>query len=344
MKAVEKVFFALIRFEINKTALCDEVKNLITPEILPSLFTLSKRHDLAHLICDALEKNGLLFDGEIKARFLNERLLAVCRYERQKYEFDRICIVLEEAEIPFIPLKGSVIRAFYPEPWMRTSCDIDILVEPKNLSCAVNVLQKELEYKKKEFESSHDVSLFSASGVHLELHHSLVEENRTKRAEDILYSVWDSVVDDISFKKTLKDDMFYFYHVAHMAKHFEVGGCGVRTFLDVYLLKEQERYKTCECDKLLERGNLLAFSKGVEETALAWFKEAQSTPLVESIQEFILNAGMYADMENKAAINQAKRGGRTKYFCSRLFLSREELVKQYPKLENKKWLMLFYQM
>ena len=62
-RTVEKVFFALLRFEINGDELCDEMKNLITPETLPALFKLSKRHDLAHLIGDALDKNGLLPDG-----------------------------------------------------------------------------------------------------------------------------------------------------------------------------------------------------------------------------------------------------------------------------------------
>ncbi len=129
-QAVEKVFFALIRFEINGDELCDEIKNLITPDILPALFKLSKRHDLAHLVGDALDKNGLLPDGtEAKKRFLQERNMAVYRYEQIQYEYEQICEVLEKAKIPFIPLKGSVIRQYYPEPWMRTSCDIDILVK-----------------------------------------------------------------------------------------------------------------------------------------------------------------------------------------------------------------------
>ena len=35
-RMVEKVFFALIRFEIKGDELCDEMKNLIMPEILPT--------------------------------------------------------------------------------------------------------------------------------------------------------------------------------------------------------------------------------------------------------------------------------------------------------------------
>ena len=83
-RTVEKVFFALIRFEINGDELCDEMKNLITPEMLPALFKLSKRHDLVHLIGNALDKNGLLpKNTEAKKRFLQERNMAVYRYEQQ---------------------------------------------------------------------------------------------------------------------------------------------------------------------------------------------------------------------------------------------------------------------
>ena len=72
-RAVKKVFFALIRFEIKGDELCDEMKNLITPKMLPALFKLAKQHDLAHLIGGALDKNGLLTDDtEAKKRFLQD--------------------------------------------------------------------------------------------------------------------------------------------------------------------------------------------------------------------------------------------------------------------------------
>ena len=49
-RMIEKAFFALLCFEINGEELQDELNNLITPEILPALFKLAKRHDLAHLM------------------------------------------------------------------------------------------------------------------------------------------------------------------------------------------------------------------------------------------------------------------------------------------------------
>ena len=247
-RTVEKAFFALIRFEINGDELCEDIKNLITPEVLPALFKLSKRQDLVHLVGDALEKNGLLSEGtEAKRRFLRERKMAVCRYEQQQYELGQICDALEKAKIPFIPLKGSGIRQYYPEPWMRTSCDIDILVDKSNLESARDRLQQDLGYQEEQVASSHDVSLYAPSGVHLELHHSLVEEEYAQFTSDILYDVWERIVQSESYQKTMADEMFYFYHIAHMAKHFGIGGCGVRPFLDVYLLQKQPCYHSDAC-------------------------------------------------------------------------------------------------
>ena len=343
-RTVEKAFFALIRFEINGDELCDEMKNLITSEMLPALFKLSKRHDLAHLIGDALDKHGLLPDGtEAKKRFLQERNMAVYRYEQIQYEFEQICETLKNAKVSFIPLKGSVIRQYYPEPWMRTSCDIDILVDKLNLEQAKESLVRDLEYQVEKAESSHDISLYAPSGVHLELHHSLVEEGRAQNSSDILYSVWENVVESQFHNKAMTDEMFYFYHVAHMAKHFEIGGCGVRPFLDSYLLLHHVQYQTDSCCRLLQKGRLLTFAKAVEETANIWFGKTEETSLSREMQDYILYAGMYADTENRAAVQQVKKGGRIKYLWSRIFLPYEQLKTQYPNLAKRKILVPFYQ-
>lgn len=153
----------------------DKSQHTLTDEDLAKLYKLSKSHDLAHLVGDALIKNNLIGDGEIKAKFQNQMMLAVYRYEKINYELGRLREAMNEAKIPFIPLKGSVIRQYYPKPWMRTSCDIDILVHESDLERAVAMLVDKLAYKR-ESKGSHDISLFSDYGVHLELHYSLIEK------------------------------------------------------------------------------------------------------------------------------------------------------------------------
>lgn len=342
-RTVEKVFFALIRFEINGDELCDEVKNLITPEILPALFKLSKRHDLAHLIGDALDKNGLLSDGaEAKKRFLQERNMAVYRYEQQQYEFEQICSVLEKAEIPFIPLKGSVIRSLYPEPWMRTSCDIDILVKENILETVAQILCEKLEYVSETQRSVNELSLYAPGGVHLELHYDLTEGD--KYGKEILSNIWEYAepIENKNYQMQLTDSAFYFYHIAHMIKHFENGGCGVRPFLDLWLLNNRINFDRTDRENLLKEGDFLAFANVCERLSVVWLEDAESDALVTQLEEYVFTGGVYGTLQNRVGMQQAKKGSKFKYILSRIFISNKELKIKYPKLEKYPWLAPFY--
>lgn len=338
---VEKVFFALIRFEINGDELCEEMKNLITPEMLIALFKLSKRYDLAHLIADGLDKNSLLPDGtEAKKRFLQERNMAIYRYEQIQYEIEQICNTLEKAKIPFIPLKGSVIRRYYPESWMRTSCDIDILVKEENLPTAIDALTQELNYHH-DSTGNHDAHLFAENGVHLELHYKLTPND--EQWNTVLMNIWEYLQDIETYHCSLTDEMFYFYHIAHMAGHFKVGGCGIRPLLDLYLLRKYVNYNQEKLIRLLDEGGLLAFNQGVCALSDYWFMGIVPTQLAIDMQDFIFNAGMYGGMENRVSIDKVKKRNKLGVLFSRIFLSYDRLKFQYPILQKHKILVPFYQ-
>ena len=344
-RTVEKVFFALIRFEIKGDELCEDVKNLITPDVLPALFKLSKRHDLAHLIGDALDKNGLLPDGtEVKKRFLQERNMAIYRYEQIQYELECICEALEKAQIPFIPLKGSVLRQYYPEPWMRTSCDIDILVAEALAETAKNCLVAALHYTCGE-KTTHDISLHAESGVHLELHFDLIEEYIFENNKPLLKDVWDVALikEGCGYHREMSDEVFYFYHIAHMAKHFKNGGCGIRPILDDWVLNKIPKNKQARED-LLKEGNMGQFSEAIHRLSDCWFLDEAHTPLTLEMEQYILNGGVYGSTENRAAVQQARKGGKIRVLLSRIFLSYDLLRVQFPILNKHKIMLPFCQM
>ncbi len=227
-----QILFALLRSAIRGTKFTEEERKLYSPELLSDLLKTASAHDVVHLLVLGLKQNGLI--AKENSNIEQYIFKAVYRYERLKYEYDNLCAALEEAQIPFLPLKGSVIRKYYPEPWMRTSCDIDILVRENGLQRAVSYLSDNLEYRS-ESQNSHDVSMFSKSGAHIELHYDLVEDGRANESSKVLKNIWDivSIRDGYSYWHEMPDEMFYFYHIAHMAKHFENGGCGIRPFIDL---------------------------------------------------------------------------------------------------------------
>ncbi|MBE5753605.1 MAG: hypothetical protein E7343_06060 [Clostridiales bacterium] len=344
MTKSEKLF-GLLRVALCAKKLDEYIKTEITIETLAGLFKLAKKHDLAHIVGDALDKNGLLPENsQAKKVFLQERNMAVYRYEQINYEYNEVLRVLNEKGIKHIPLKGSVIRAFYPEPWLRTSCDIDILVQEKDIEQCKSVLAQELGYAYSG-ECSHDVQFFSPSGVHLELHFTLLEEYLGKNTAELLNDVWSYATPIEKDSKTfaLTNEMFYFYHIAHMAKHFQTGGCGIKPFMDIFIMETSMQTDNAKRDELLKKGGLLAFADKARELSNVWFAGASHTETTELLEEFVLVGGVYGTMENKVVAQQAQRGGKFRYTLSRIFQPYDQIKCAYPVLEKHKWLTPFYQ-
>lgn len=338
------LLIALLRAEVCGVAA--DIENAPSKECLEKLYPLAARHDLAHIAGQALSKLGLLGQDEASNKLKNAAMQAICRYVQLEYELGQACAVLEQAQIPFIPLKGSVLRSFYPEPWMRTSCDIDILVREEDLDRAVAFLKEKLHYHGNG-KSDHDVFLRSPGGTALELHYDTVQERFAGNAtRNVLARVWEDAapVGESPWHMAMSDAMFYFYHMAHMAKHFEVGGCGVRSFLDIWIMNRKMEFNKETRDALLLEGGLLKFAQAAEKLADAWFSGAPMDEKTHWLDRYILRGSIYGGEENRAALGQAKAGGKLRYvFLRRVFMPYKYLKAEHPVLEKHKWLTPVYQ-
>lgn len=331
-----QILFALLRSAICGTKLTEKEQSGISEDSLRELMKIASAHDVGHLFALGIKQNELVADNpDIEKSILK----AVYRYERINYEYEMLCRSLEKAQIPFVPLKGSVIRAYYPEPWMRTSCDIDILVQHKDLDTAVLYLEKDLNYTEKE-RATHDVTLFSPSGNCIELHFDLVEEGRANNAIGVLGSVWENVLlhKDSNYWYEMTDEFFYFYHIAHMAKHFENGGCGLRPFIDLFILDRQKGTNQSKRDEVLAQGDLLQFANVSRKLSAVWFGNEKADELSLQMQSFILRGGLYGSSNNRVALLQKKKGGQLGYMLSRVFIPYAKLKRYYPILEKHAYL------
>jgi len=324
-----------LQYQINKDISEDE---------LIRLYKLSKSQDVAHIVATELSRQGVLKDDEIGRKFKKQQMLAVLRYERINYELEEICRVLEEAEIPHMPLKGSVLRKYYPEPWMRTSADIDILVDEENAHRAAERLEKELGYAN-QGDSPHDVQMFAPSGVHLELHFETIEAERVANVNPILSKIWEysSPTQGHKYQYQTDDAMFYFYHVAHMAKHFKHGGCGVRFFLDLWILEHNTEGDRENRQKLIAEGGIVEFVDLSKELSEAWFSMGTHSEMSRTMEQYVLNGGVYGSTANNMVLTQIKTGGHKKYIMARIFLPYEKMKQLYPTLEKHKWLLPIYE-
>ena len=309
---------------------CEEYSGEINAE---GIMPLAKNHQVEHFVANALIARG----DNSKSRLLFQ---TVWLTEQQKATLAEASELLSGAEIDHIPLKGSVLREYYPEAWMRNSCDVDILVKECDLARATELLRGAGYVLDTEEKSAHDV-VFTKGQVHLELHYTLVESYRFPRVADVLSRVFEYTYPVSGHRLAMTDEMFYFYHVAHMVKHFENGGCGIRSFTDLYVLSHRVEFSAEKRSALLSEGGLSKFASASLDLAEAWFGDGRDVN--EELARFVITGGAYGSTEGAVKVKRARRGGRIGYFLSRLFVPYEQLRRYYPILNRHPYLLPLYE-
>lgn len=335
-----ELLFALIRSEICKEALSESVCGEITPEVLPFLYKASKIHDLAHLVGKSLDRQGLLSADELAQKFRKEEMLAVYRHERIDHEYKLICKALESAEIDYIPLKGAIIKEYYPESWYRTSADIDVLVRDDTIDKAVEVLENVLSYTT-DAKEYHDVSMFSKNGVHLELHFSIKE--KMDNIDKVLGKAWDYAAPYSEREYRFTNEFMIFHIVSHMSYHFITGGCGIRTFIDLWLLKNHTVYDINTLAELLSECGLTKFYDSVSALTEVWLGDGEHTQITKALEKYIMSGGVFGSKKNKTVTAQNLSGGKAKHITKRIILPYDDLKQLYPIIEKHRCLTPFAQ-
>ena len=224
---------------------------------------------------------------------------------------------------------------------MRTSCDIDILVEEKNLQSAIGVLEEKLGYQCTTI-GQHDAQIFAPSGVHIELHYSLLESGSKTAVIPILEQVWQKAEEVSLYHKKMPDDLFYVYVISHIAKHLKFGGCGIRALMDLWILTEKIPHDKTQRERLLKQAELFTLANGLEKLSRVWFSCAEADDLTIALEEYVLTGGVYGSSGNKVAAQQSRKKNKVAYLCSRLFLPYSQMKFRYPKLQKYPILYPFY--
>ncbi len=313
-------------------------------EAIKSVLVLAKRHGIFTLVVDGAFKCGLIDSKTKLGNALRKiQVKKIIKIQKTEFQLSRLTQALSAAEIKHIPLKGSVIRKLYPEGFMRSSCDIDVLVNPDDLEKTVELLPEALGYKYwgKTF---HDVSFESFDGVHIEMHYDLIEEKADHDLANVLREVWQrSEPLENGYTYVMSNEMFVLYHIAHMAKHILVGGCGIRTFIDLKLLLDKLEFDKAVLEEMLQRSSLQKFAEQCYKMCDIWFGDGQHTELTERLQTYILGGSIYGSAKYQIAVKRSEGVGRFKHIFRLVFLPKKSLELIYPNLKKRPYLFPFYQ-
>ncbi len=327
----------ILSAQLNQVALSPEIRARLTPELLSKLYRISSRHDLAHVIGNGLMENGVEIPEALLKKFKKADMLAVYRCAQQKQALEEIGACFETAGIPYIPLKGAILRTFYPRESMRTSCDVDILVKQVDIERACEALVQ-VGYQVEE-RLYHDVSLISPTKVHLELHFS-VEENMPG-IDAILSRAWDFSVQEDGYRYGFGKEFFIFQAFAHMSYHFLSGGCGLRALTDIWVMEHKMGITYLDGEALLAESGILDFARKMTELTHTCFDGASEDPYTKHLFRYILTGGCYGTTENKIVVKKRRKGGTLGYALRRLFLPYETMKTVYPILKRAPILLPF---
>lgn len=265
---------------------------------------------------------------------------AKCLYQSVQHDqyINVLGSVLSYAKIPYILLKGAVIRDLYPDKDLRTSCDLDILVRSEDVNTAVSIIEKETDFVKTH-DAYHNASLRNKT-THLELHFTL-KENQEK-IDSVLDLAWDYAYPTGNGSMyAFTPEYQVFYVLAHMAHHFLNGGLGIRPFIDIWMLRNRTSFDESLVLDLCGKAGLSKFYVSCCLLSDVWLSNKQHTTVTKMMEEAALSGGVYGSKSFNYAVRQKKYVG-AKYIASRIFPPPYQVREFYKDENNKKHCILYY--
>lgn len=330
-KEIQPIFLTLLHAALNEEKLPPATAQRLTKEVFPPLYRLARKHDLSHVISELIYQNKIVVDEGFRLRLQQQHYASVCRCEQMKYAQTQIYTAFEQAHIDYVPLKGAILRNYYPVDSMRTSCDIDILIHETDLDSAIVALEPfgftcgERHY--------HDVSLFAANGSHLELHFN-VQENR-KNLDAVLKNAWQYIVKTETPNQYVFTDEFFVFHMyAHMAYHFMRGGCGIRSLMDLWVMNHKMGLTYHQAEPLLKQAGIDRFAQEMSRIAELCFAENQTDEFADAVLDYVLAGGVYGSTKNHMAVKKTQAKHTFGYMLQRLFLPLDGMKSIYPVLKK----------
>ena len=296
---------------------------------LTEVYRFGSFHMLGALLAMALESAGYKDRNSIAA--LTNSLKKNSLFDlNRKAIFDRF----EQEGIWYMPLKGAVLRDFYPKYGMREMSDNDILIDPDRAEDVRRVMEAQGFQTLSYGIGNHDV-YFKEPSVGFEMHKELFEELFFDRFGSYYRDVKARLVKDPGnrFGYHFTPDDFYVYLIAHAYKHYSGGGTGLRSLLDTYVCLKKLPLNMDYIRQETEKLGIRDFEEQNRNLALHVFNGMGLTADEKALLDELCSSGAHGTAAHRAEKQIAKKG-RLAYVLSRLTLPRQEMQRHYPVLKK----------
>lgn len=311
----------------------------ITSMHLKRMYKLADFHSLKYLYLKAVEFNDVQIPVDLKFEMQKE----IIKCTTQLAELDSIRESLNEASIDFLPLKGSIIRSYYPDPAYRSMCDLDILVKRHDIKKTGKCLKK-LGYEKfyHNEEAAHD-SYSKHPFMKVEIHRKLVLNNAV--TYNYLVKTMDRTIVKEKHERKLSDSDFYIYIIIHSAKHFSGGGTGIRILFDLHYMYQANLDLDFDyIKKILKEFDYDTYEELLRSISNKLFNKEELNNDELDLLEFLVTSGTYGTVYNDilGSMEDADKSNKKKYLLKRLFPPLKTMKQRNPILKKIPILLPFF--
>ena len=322
------------------------------------LYKESRRQMISALIGLTLKKadviNENFMSGDLIARWNQDISLNYMRNIRMDAERNKLISFMETNQIWYIPLKGIILKDYYPEFGMREMSDNDILYDPSG-SALIKKYMKSNGYSEQGKGNHHDIFIKQPCYC-FEMHHDLINYGHGQVFVDYYQDPERFLLKDSGnrYGYHFSDEEFYTFFVVHAFKHFESSGIGFRTLFDwyIYLWKKHEVLDWNQINQKMEQLGIRDFErdgKNLSRKLLACTENAGELTASETeLLNTMVISGVYGTLEqlyknnlkkiqNQSGWKMDLKASKRKYMLNRLFgtsdiYNNDPLLKKYPGL------------
>ena len=306
---------------------------------LTAVYTAAQKHMLTSACAMALESAGIKDE-----RFTQTKAKAIRKTAQMDIDRTMLFAELEKEGIWYMPLKGVVLKDYYPRYGMRQMSDNDILFDSTRAADVKRIMESLGFTTERYGERHHDVYV-KPPVSNFEMHNTLFSIKSGERIHNYYADVKERLIKDEgnSFGYHFTDEDYYIYLTAHEYKHYSNGGTGLRSLLDTYVFLNRSAdkldfsYIEAECEKL----GIADFEKQSRHLAADLFGGKNPTEEDKEMLKYIVFSGTYGNFENRVS-NQIKKEKHSKvlYMLDRFFVPVSPKSKSYAVFARK--FPLFY--
>ncbi len=297
-------------------------------------FKKAKEHKIENIVYKAVKDNLDYFDNSEKIMPLWNQITVISSVSliRLGAIVKAVTSRLEEEKLSVILLKGSVIKDLYPKAELRTMGDTDIIIKEEEFSRVLKVFE--------------EFGYINIPDVHS--NPQFVKENNYKFEAfftlTTIDNLWEKVdnIEGKNFVFKLKNEMFLYHLIAHLAKHLKYKGAGIRNLCDIYLVMEKWDIDYDVLLSMLHERGLTSLFYAIVKILRLYFgfesdkiKEDCEKSKADKLLEFMIRYGVYGTQsENNVFLeNQLdEESTRKKRFLKKLqvlFPTSEGFLNQY---------------